>query len=139
MTAGGSDTALVLPTVSRDTNSSRVTIFDLGTISGIWPRSAIVARSILLRATNKGRLSWRPLSFREGAAPPTQILAGHQTVPRSFSHNRIYRMRTLPFRVRGPVGYAGPARRFYSRTERALSFDPRPQKLKDFSVALSER
>jgi hypothetical protein len=44
----------VLPTVSRDANSSRVSIFDLGTIVRIWSRSVIVACSTLLRSKNKG-------------------------------------------------------------------------------------
>jgi hypothetical protein len=65
ITAGGLSTAHVLPTVSRDANSSRVSFFDLETINRIWPHSEIVAWSTLLRSTNKGRLSWRPLSFKD--------------------------------------------------------------------------
>jgi hypothetical protein len=51
ITAAGSFTD-VLPTVSRDANSSRVSMCDLGAIIRVWRRSAIVAWSTLLRSTN---------------------------------------------------------------------------------------
>jgi hypothetical protein len=80
ITAGGSST-VVLPTVSMDANSSRVSFFDLGAIVRIWPRSAIVAWSTLLRSTNKGRLSWRPLSFQaKHPMSPIGTLFGHSAM-----------------------------------------------------------
>lgn len=69
--AGGSFTADVLPTLSRDANSSRVSVFDSATMIRVWPFSVIGVWSILLRSAKasvgasfqKLTCSWRFLGI----------------------------------------------------------------------------
>ena len=53
ITVGGSSTAEVLPTASREANSLKVTSFASMSMIGLCPNSALALCSILLRSTNK--------------------------------------------------------------------------------------